>query len=325
MVSCPSCNGSIESAFLVGSISQRNFLGRGQKLDLNALLGGQTTRFRLGFTEPWLFDIPLSAGVDLYDWMRDWQTYEKNSLGGVVRFGYPIYDFTRANISYALDRADIRNIDADAPKSIKELAGINIASTIGTSVRYDSRNRAFNPEEGSDHSLNFEFAGLGGDIGFTKIVGETGWYFPLFWETVGFVHGRGGYVREISGKILPDYDKFYLGGINSLRGYDWLDISLIDEDGAKIGGEKFIQFNLEYIFPIVKKAGLSGVAFFDSGNVYASSENVDFGDLFISAGGGIRWFSPMGPIRLEWGYPINPDPGMRDTGRFEFAMGGAFW
>jgi outer membrane protein insertion porin family len=315
---------SIENLFFIGAITERNLFGRGQILNFKAEIGGRTTRFDISFTEPWLFDIPLSAGIDAYSWERDWDTYVKDSIGGGVRFGYPVYNYTRAYLSYNFDRADIRDITNDAPRSIKELEGINITSSITGRLRYDSRDRIFLPTRGSDHNGTVEYAGLGGDVGFVKLLGSTGWYFPLFWGTTGFVHGAGGWVRESSGKVLPDYEKFYLGGINTVRGYDWRDISLRDEDGAQIGGEKYVQFNLEYIFPIYKKAGLMGVAFGDSGNVYDSDEQVDLGDLFYSAGGGIRWYSPVGPIRLEWGYPINPDEEMRQKGRFEFSMGGAF-
>lgn len=116
---------------------------------------------------------------------------------------------------------------------------------------------------------------------------------------------------------------FIWGGINTVRGYDWRDIALRDVSGAKVGGEKHLQLNFEYIFPIYKKAGLMGVVFTDMGNVFASDQTYEF-DFFYGAGGGVRWFSPLGPIRIEWGYPLNPDPDMRQTGRFEFGMGGAF-
>jgi outer membrane protein insertion porin family len=254
----------------------------------------------------------------------DYDTYDKDAIGGKIRSGYPIYRFTRANISYLLERADIRNVTSDASRSIKELEGNNLQSSVTTSVTYDSRNSRMTPTDGSNHTLLFEYSGLGGDIGFTKIVGDTGWYFPFYWETSFFAHARGGWVREAANKILPDYEKFYLGGIRSVRGYDWHDISTRDAQGIKIGGEKMAQINFEYIFPLLKKAGITGVVFFDAGNVYASDETYDITDLYAGAGGGIRWNSPMGPIRLEWGYPINPDPGMRDTGRWEFGMGGSF-
>ena len=315
---------SVDDLFFVANITQRNLFGRAQRLNLNAHIGGRLVNYAISFTEPWLFDIPLSAGADIYNRTMDYDTYDKDSIGGSVRFGYPIYRFTRANVSYLLERADIRNVTSDASRSIKELEGNNIQSSVTTSLTFDSRNSRMTPTDGSNHTLLFEYSGLGGDIGFTKIVGDTGWYFPLFWETSFFAHARGGWVREASNKILPDYEKFYLGGIRSVRGYDWQDISIRDADGIKIGGEKMAQVNFEYIFPLLKKAGVTGVVFFDAGNVYASDEVYDITDLFAGAGGGIRWNSPMGPIRLEWGYPINPDPGMRDTGRWEFGMGGSF-
>ncbi len=315
---------SIDSLFFVANVTQRNLFGRAQVLNLSAHIGGRLVNYGISFTEPWLFDIPLSAGADVYKQTYDYDTYDKDSIGGRIRLGYPIYRYTRANVQYHLEQADIRNVTSDASRSIQELQGNNIQSSITTSVVYDSRNNRFNPTDGSNHILAFEYAGLGGDIGFTKIVGSTGWYFPLFWETAFFTHAKAGWVREASNKILPDYEKFYMGGIKTVRGYDFQDISLRDADDAKIGGEKSLQFNVEYTFPLLKKAGVTGVVFFDAGNVYASNENYDITDLFAGAGGGIRWNSPMGPIRLEWGYPINPDPGMNDTGRWEFGMGGSF-
>jgi len=315
---------SVENLFAMGSLSQKNLFGRGQTLALKAELGENTTRYTLSFTEPWLFDIPLSAGFDLYNWEKDYDEYDKDSIGGGVRFGYPVYDFTRAYLSYAYESADVRNIATYAAKSIEELEGTNVTSSITTKLRYDSRNRIFNPSEGSDHSATVQYAGLGGDIAFTKLQGETGWYIPLIKSTVGFLHAASGYVTENSGGKLPDYERFYLGGINSLRGFKWRDISARDEDGARIGGEKFMQFNAEFTFPLVKSAGFGGVIFFDTGNVYGNNENIDLGNMRETAGFGFRWYSPVGPIRLENGYILDPKEGESTDGRWEFAMGMAF-
>ncbi len=316
---------SVENVFAMASVSQRNLFGRGQILQLKAEVGGSTNRYTLSFTEPWLFDIPLSAGFDMYNWERDYDTYDKDSKGGGVRFGYPVYDFTRLYLSYAYDIGDIKNIDMDeASKSVKDMEGKNITSSVSTTLRYDSRDKMFNPTEGSDHRLTVQYAGLGGDIGFTKYLAELGQYFPLFWGTVGFLHARGGYVREISGKKLPDYERFYLGGMNSLRGFEWRDICLKDEDGADIGGTQFVQFNVEYLIPLIKKAGVVGVLFFDTGNVYDQSDGMDLGNMRESAGFGFRWYSPMGPIRIENGYILDPKEGEEKKGRWEFTMGAAF-
>lgn len=314
---------SEENAFVMASVSQRNLFGRGQTLQLKAELGSETTQFSLSFTEPWLFDIPLSAGFDLYNWEKEYDDYDKDSVGGGVRFGYSIFDYTRAYLSYSYDISDITNIDEDASSSIKKMEGENSTSSITASLHYDSRNRQFNPTEGSEHSISVEYAGFGGDIGFTKYKAETGWYIPLFWNVVGFLHGKTGYVQQSSGGKLPDWERFNLGGINSLRGFEWEDLSPKDETGAEIGGDKFVQFNIEFLFPLLKKAGIVGVLFYDTGDVYDNDENIDLGNLRQSAGYGFRWYSPMGPIRIEYGHILDPKEG-EDKGKWEFTMGTVF-
>lgn len=316
---------SVESVFATGSITQRNLFGRGQILNLKADVGGRTNRIDLSFTEPWLFDIPLSAGIDFYKWDRDYDTYEKDSIGGALRLGYLLRDYTRAYLSYGYELADVFNIDEDAAVSIKELEGENVTSALSGSLRYDSRDRIFNATRGQDHRLTVKYAGLGGDINFIKGYAESGIYFPLYKWFTGFVHGEAGIVEELQDGLLPDYEKFYLGGPNSMRGFEWRGITALDEDGNEVGGNTFVQFNLEVLFPVLKTAGIMGVVFYDTGNVWGEDENVDLGDLRQSAGAGVRWYSPMGPIRLEYGYILDPTEEEEDSrGRWEFSMGAAF-
>ncbi len=316
--------GNLENLFLTASIAERNLFGRGQTLALKGQLGAKTTRYTLSFTEPWLFDIPLSAGADVYNWNYDFATYDKDSIGGNLRLGYPLIDYTRINLTYTYDIADIKNVDEDAANSIKNDAGENIKSSITTRVRYDSRNDRFHPTKGSSHNASYEFAGLGGTVGFNKIIGETGWYFPMILKTVGVLHGKSGYVKQLEGKTLPDYEKFYMIGIDKLRGFDRDDLSPRDSDGSEIGGNKFVQFNAEVRFPLVPQAGVYGVVFFDTGDIYAENEDIELDNLRESAGGGIRWLSPMGPVRLEYGYILDPKPTDKGSGSWEFSMASSF-
>jgi outer membrane protein insertion porin family len=316
---------STENMFVVGTISQRNLFGLGELLQLKAQIGGATTRYVLSFTEPWLFDIPLSAGFDLYDQTVNYDTYDVNGVGGTVRFGYKVYDYTRVNLAYGYDVSDISNLTFNFGESIywREMEGQHTTSSITPSIRYDSRDKQFNPTEGTNASLSVEYAGLGGDVGFTKYVGDAGRYFPLFWGTVGFLHAKAGYVDQHEGMILPPWQRFYLGGINSLRGYSWDEISPKDIFGNPIGGNKFVQGNVEYIFPLIKDIGLMGVVFYDTGYDYNDDQDVDLGNLYHSTGFGIRWYSPLGPLRLEEGFALNPPPGGASS-RLEFTMGQAF-
>jgi len=320
---------SVENAFFTASITQRNLFGRGQTLTFKTELGGRTTSYDISFTEPWLFDIPLSAGFDIYKLERDYDTYDRDSFGGGIRFSYPVFDYTRAYLDYNYDNADIRNVAVDAPNSILDLEGETVVtSSLSPKLRYDSRNRIFNATEGQQHSISLKYAGLGGDMGFTKIEAETGWFYPLYKSLVGVLHGKTGYVVKHSGKILPDWERFYLGGINSVRGYGWRDISPteINRNGylTKIGGDKFIQFNAEAKFPLLKDQGFWGVVFVDAGNVFNNDEDFQLTDLRKSTGVGVRWYSPVGPIRIEYGYRIDPPEGEESGGRWEFTMGGGF-
>jgi outer membrane protein insertion porin family len=320
---------SVENAFVMVSTSQRNLFGRGQTLEVTAELGGRTTQYNLSFTEPWLFDIPLSAGFRIFKLDRDYDEYDKESFGGSVWSSYPVFDYTRATVQYGYENADIKNIELNASDSINELEGTNVESSITTGLQYDSRNSLFNATDGSKHSISVQYAGLGGDIGFTKYLAETGWFIPLYKDLVGVLHGKTGYVAGHPGKILPDWERFYLGGINSLRGFDYRDISPteINANGleSKVGGDKFIQINIELKHPLFKDAGIWGVAFFDTGNVYNNDENYDLSNMRESVGYGFRWYSPVGPIRFEYGHILDPEEGRGEGGRWEFTMGGVFF
>ena len=123
---------------------------------------------------------------------------------------------------------------------------------------------------------------------------------------------------------MPDYEKFFMGGIDSLRGFDRDDLSPLDDDGAEVGGNKFVQFNTEIRVPLVKEAGVYGVAFFDTGDIYSESEDIELDNLRESAGGGIRWLSPMGPIRLEYGFILDQKSTDHGSGAWEFSMASSF-
>ena len=318
--------GNQEKLYGVVSIAERNLFGRGQTLKLEGTVGSKTQNVTLSFTEPYLYDIPLSATLKVYNWQYGYDTYDKDSYGASVGFSYPLLDYTRGGISYVYDLANISNISSNAPQSILDLKGENIKSSVSPTLRYDSRDSTFVPTKGSRHSLSYEYAGLGGDIGFMKYIAEAAWYFPLFWEFVLAPHAKGGYVNKTKDKKLPDYEKFYMGGIGSLRGFERDDLAPEDNDGNSIGGDKFVQFNLDLTFPVIKDQGIFAGLFFDTGRVYGDNEKIELkpGDLRQSAGLGIRWLSPMGPIRFEYGYILDPEDSDHGPGNFEFSMASAW-
>ncbi len=141
------------------------------------------------------------------------------------------------------------------------------------------------------------------------------------------MHAKAGYLDDRTNNLIDiDYTKFYLGGMSSIRGFDKQEIDA--QSGSDIrqrGGEKFVQFNAEMLFPFTKKYKVMGLFFYDRGDVYRTSENIRFDDQFSSAGVGVRWASPFGPIRLEYGWVIE-GKNLKDTGdgQFGFSFGASF-
>lgn len=319
---------SEDGAFGVFEVSQDNLFGRGQKVKASAKIGGTATRYDLRFVEPWFLDKPISAGIDLFNRDIEYDEYTRDSVGGALRFGFPlgIDEFTRGSVRYAYDDSDISDVEEDASLAIRDFEGRNVTSGMTFAVTRDSRDRLFLTSEGSYNSISFEYAGgiLGGDVYFNKYQATSGWYFPLFWDTVFLVRGTWGLVEQRSGGILPVYQKFRIGGINTVRGFDFGEISPVDpETGDRIGGEKMMYYNVEYRVPLLREQGIVGLVFFDAGNVFTEDENWTFEGIRTSAGGGIRWYSPVGPIRLEYG--VNLDPREDEaSGNWEFSMGGTF-
>ena len=286
-----------------------------------------STRYTLSFTEPWLFGKPLSGGIELYNWEYEWDEFTKDSYGGRLKFGFPLgLDFTKGAITYTYDDAEVSDVSETASSIIKDMEGKNLTSSLTFGVLRDSRDKRFNAREGSANSLSAEYAGgfLGGDNYFTKYRARSAWFFPFFWDTAFSVQGKWGYVTQRSGGKLPVYEKFRLGGMTTVRGFDHGSISPVDPvTGDRIGGEKMMVYNLEFRVPLFKEEGIVGVLFYDAGNVFTEDEDYTFSGIRRSAGLGVRWYSPVGPLRLEWGHNLDQRPGEASS-NWEFTMGTPF-
>jgi outer membrane protein insertion porin family len=322
-----------ENLIFMGQIAQRNLFGRGQQLSLNAAIGSISKRYILNFTDPYLFDTRWHGGISLYNWEYIYDQYTKDSFGGTAEMGHPFWgDENKAYLAYTYDNANVTQVHDDAALVIKDMSGWHQKSSLRLTLKRDTRDLVFNTTKGSIHSASVEYAGgpLGGTSAFTKYIVSSGHYFPLFWDTTFFINGKYGLITQNAGGDLPLFEKFYLGGINSIRGFKNLTISPVDPaTGDKVGGDQMLQFNFEYIFPLVQKAGIKGVVFFDAGNAWSNDSSVlnlngtGFGSLRTSVGFGIRWYSPMGPLRLEWGWNLAPKQG-EDSNAWDFSIGTFF-
>jgi outer membrane protein insertion porin family len=307
-------------------LSQNNFLGKGYQLFLKLRGGAQTQQGTIGFTDPWFLDRPLAAGFDLFDNRRVYQDYTVNSLGGDVRFGAPIGDYGRWNALYRLSQEKVSGVESNASTELLDAEGTTVTSMVGGAVSRDTRDSFAEPTRGNYSLFGVDFAGIGtGDNRFFRITATTTQHQPLWFNHV--ISGRlsTGYQLGWYKDPVPFFERYYLGGPNTIRSFKSRQISPVDSSGTDIGGNFQVLGNLEYSVPL--PFGIRVAVFFDVGNVYGPDQSVhlpiDLTNLKYAVGPGLRWNSPFGPIRVDYG--INPNPtGNESFGNIQFSMGAAF-
>jgi outer membrane protein insertion porin family len=308
---------------LVGTIdlAQRNFLGRGWEVAIRIRAGATTQQGTLSFTEPWLFDRPLSAGFDVYKNIRDYDDYSYDTTGLLLRLSHPFEEYWRWHVTYRLSHDDISDISPFASPSLQAEEGVTITSAIGVSLTRDSRDVVVAPTKGAQTAIGVDFAGLGGDAQFVKVTALQTYFFPIWFGHIIGMRAQAGYGWGWGSEPLPLFERFFLGGPNSIRSFKFHDLSPVDDAGFKTGGTSEILGNVEYIIPLPFAFRLA--AFFDIGQVYGFTTPFDITDLRKAAGGGIRWQSPFGPIRVDYGFNLDRRGG-EDVGAFHFSVGSPF-
>jgi outer membrane protein insertion porin family len=213
----------------------------------------------------------------------------------------------------------VKEIKDTASIYIKEQEGETMSSGVTLTLTRDSTDDVIFPSNGSKNSFSVEYTGgfLMGDVSYTRYGLNSAWFLPLPLDTVIGVRGRMGLIEGNEGKEVPIFERYYLGGMNSLRGLR--EVGPIDpSSGDVIGGLTMLNFNIEFLFPLIKNAGMKGVLFFDTGNAWETGYHIN--DMRRTAGAGIRWYSPMGPLRLEWGYVLDRKE-EESPSRWEFTIG----
>ncbi|HET6461381.1 MAG TPA: outer membrane protein assembly factor BamA [Syntrophales bacterium] len=310
-----------DGAIGTAQISQQNLFGRGQILSLKGTIGisGTTNMYELSFIEPWLFDIPLWSKFDLWSAYREYDSYNLRTEGFGMTFGYPLWPYVTGYVGYKLYTNDVTDVQPTAAFIIQQEAGKTTESVVSVTVMKDTTDDVMFPTNGYRNSASIDYAGgpLQGSVDYIRYTAKASWFHPLPLDTVFDVRGRVGFIQRTTESDVPIYDRYYLGGIDTLRGLR--DVGPRDPvTNDPIGGFTMMCFNFEYVFPLIRNAGIKGVVFFDTGNAWDSGYH--FNDLRKTAGVGIRWYSPIGPLRLEWGYVLDRKDD-ESPSRFEFTMG----
>jgi len=309
------------------------FTGDGQDLRLRASIGTITDSFELSFTEPWVFDYPVSFGFDVYKRSHQREEdigygYDEEVTGGDLRLGKEITEYLRTDFTYRYDSIEITNITDDASDDLKSEYGKNNISSLTGGLTFDSRDNVFEPTKGNVLAGSVEGAGgpFSGDKDFIKFFGRASHYIPLPRNSVLEFRGRVGLVDPYgdSDKV-PIYERFFAGGAYTVRGYHERKIGPIDPVSKDpLGGEAMLVGNVEYTYPLLSFFKLA--AFYDTGNVWEKTSDLGSGGFKSGVGFGVRIKTPIGPVMLDYGIPLNKEPGEdeKGSGRFHFSMSHGF-
>ncbi|MBL7084821.1 MAG: outer membrane protein assembly factor BamA [Candidatus Omnitrophica bacterium] len=329
---------SVEKIVGFVEIAQRNFdianwhtfTGAGQDLRAKAEFGTSRKEYDLSFTEPWIFGYPLSFGVDGYNRVRERSgttgySYDEERRGGVLRLGKEFTELLRADLMYKIERIGISNVPTDASAGLKNEVGKNTISSMTLGITRDSRDNVYNPSKGLVLAASGEVAGgpFGQDKDFFKVINTFDFYKTLIERLLFELKVIGGGSDTYSDTdSLPIYERFYAGGTNTIRGFKERSVGPKDSSGEPKGGKSILYGTCELTYPLFEVVKIA--SFFDFGNVWEKLGDFASGGIKYSVGVGVRVKTPMGPVKLDYGYPLEVAAGEEKEGRFHFSMSRGF-
>ena len=306
----------------MATIAQNNIFGTGDSVSLSGELGGFITMYSLTISDPWFLDTPTSASLSLFDTFMDYFTYWNSAIGGSLTFSRRFGYYFSTSVSWL---AESENIFLVSPTPQQALTapilspflaqqGFWTQSGPSVGVSYDRRDNYMNAHSGYHIWGNVGVYGgtFGGDTAFYSTTGHMTVFVPVTEHSTLSFHLGGGLVEPIGPDgFIPVWDRFYVGGIYSNRGYNFGYAGPMPY-GYLVGGNKEILFNSDYIFPIFPKFGFYGDIFFDDSGEFVPGQPVTLGGIdWPGAGIGIMWNSPMGPLTLDLGWPLISNPQMQ--------------
>jgi outer membrane protein insertion porin family len=322
------------------TVNQNNFLGTGNRVSANINTGKVNTTYSLSYTDPYFTPDGVSRGIDLY--RRDVNTkslnigtYDTTSYGGGLRFGVPLNERDGLNFGIAGDFTTV-DLQSDSPQQYRDFCN-NTSGCSSDSVTasagwtHDSRDSVFFPNNGVLQRLTTEVTLPVLDLEYYKVDYKHAWYKEVFKNYTFMVNGEIGYADTYGSKNYPFFKNFYMGGVNSVRGYKNgslgpKGVNSVNNNTYALGGTKRLLGNAELFFPVpgLKDSNQFKMsAFVDAGNVFGINDSYDFGELRYSAGLGVSWVSPFGPLKLVFAKPLNSKSG-DDTEVIQFQLGQQF-
>jgi outer membrane protein insertion porin family len=333
----------LEKVIFTTKLQENNFLGKGYATNIQADIGKVTQNFNTSLTDPYFLGKDVSATVSAFKTQTNLTQvtsaqYLQDNYGAGLSFGVPLSETMTYGIGYQYSRNKISNVIAGSSLLLLAQEGMHATGELTQSLTWDTRDSIMAPHKGHDEQLRFSYAGLGGNERFYETTASTKIYFPLSADYVLSPSLQGGYIHGVGSHQVPIWRRYSLGGMGTLRGFDYYGVSLRDPATQEaIGGDKMATASLDLFFPIpyMETKGFRGDLFVDAGDAWGSinttvgaqtlhvADRFSFNRVRASAGFELQWLSPVGPIGLIWGFPIRTLPG-DVTRSFEFALGSQF-
>lgn len=319
----------LEKLFFSAKVDERNFLGKGWQANLSGEIGSKTKNYSLSVTEPYFLEKDLSVSVNAFKQqtrLEDFVLYKQDNIGGGINFGIPLTENLNYGVGYQIARTNIFDLPPDSSAILLSQAGVQTTGEVIQSLGWDTTDHPITPSSGHLELFHLGIAGLGGSNRFVETRLSSEIYFPISEGLTLSPSLKGKYIRGFSGRGVPIYRRYSLGGLQTMRGFDSFGISILDPvTGDILGGNKTVTASLDLFFPIpyMQTSGFRGVVFVDTGTVADHNQSLQIADLRVSYGFGIQWLSPVGPIGLIWGFPIRKQPEDR-VQNFNFAIGSQF-
>ncbi|MBF0105933.1 MAG: outer membrane protein assembly factor BamA [Deltaproteobacteria bacterium] len=307
---------TLESFIFTATVQKENFLGRGISGGISANMSKLRQDIMISMSDRYFLDTKWYLGLSFERFQSQLnRDFDQNRLGGSVTFGRELFDYFHFHLGYRIAQVEVTNFSAQVPQFFVDNAS-GLTSAVSNTLTYDRRDNRISTKKGIYNTVSTEWSTkyLNATNNFLRVTSDNRVFFKLPFQFVLKGRGLAGYINSLDAKPVALFDRYFLGGINTLRGYELNTVgpvlqipsSATGGDGTfTYGGNKMLLFNAELEIPIYAKAGFHAVTFFDSGNSYGEGENIDLSRLRSNYGFGLRWHSPLGPLRFEWGLPIN--------------------
>ena len=323
---------TVEKLVLSASVQQQNAFGTGKFLAASINSGSINKVYSLSYLDPYFTVDGVSQGFDVYRRKTDASQlaigpYSTDALGGGIKFGYPLTE--RSSVNFGLNAENVKLATFDT----SPLQYLDFVNTFGKDYTYeavtlgwarDTRDSLIRTSSGTLSRVTTETAF--GDLQYYRLGYIQHVYFPVTASSNLFFRADLGYANGYGGKPLPFFKNYYAGGPDSVRGYNSFSLGPRDLVGNVVGGNRRLVGTAEYQFPMPganKEQALRLAWFVDGGQVWAAGQQVNLAEMRYSAGLGLSWASPFGPLRLSVGFPLNDKPG-DNIQRLQFTFGTVF-